>query len=158
MTTRNVQEVEVQVQWYGKEGEGGGRWALNGSGFDLEVRGAAAALVGESCASCSALCSAQPTCPCVCFSCSAPYVRCITCLVRCSMYVPCTWPTWPTCPKSPTTSSTSTSSSTTSTTRSTTSTPRGTTWTQQNAHPDQVLGETEKWIIKSTTMYLLLSE
>ena len=39
---------------------GGGRWALNGSGFDLEVRGAAAALVGESCASCSALCSAQP--------------------------------------------------------------------------------------------------
>ena len=63
MTTWNVQEVEVQVQWYGKEGEVGGwgwRWALNGSGFDLEVRGAAAALVGESCASCSALCSAQP--------------------------------------------------------------------------------------------------
>ena len=134
MTTWNVQEVEVQVQWYGKEGEvGGGRWALNGSGFDLEVRGAAAALVGESCASCSALCSAQPTCPCVCFSCSAPYVRCITCLVRCSMYVPCTWPTWP---KSPTTSSTST----------TTSTPRGTTWTQQTAHPDQVLGEMEKMV------------
>ena len=134
MTTWNVQEVEVQVQWYGKEGEVGGwgwRWALNGSGFDLEVRGAAAALVGESCASCSALCSAQPTCPSVCFGCSAPYVRSMTCLVRCSMYVPCTWPTWP---KSPTTSSTST----------TTSTPRGTTWTQQTAHPDQVLGETEK--------------
>ena len=120
-------------------------WALNGSGFDLEVRGAAAALVGESCASCSALCSAQPTCPCVCFGCSAPYVRCMTCLVRCSKYVPCTWPTWP---KSPTTSSTST----------TTSTPRGTTWTQQTAHPDQVLGETGKWMIKSKAMYLLVCE
>ena len=28
MTTWNVQEVEVQVQWYGKEGEVGGGGAL----------------------------------------------------------------------------------------------------------------------------------
>ena len=30
MTTWNVQEVEVQVQWYGKEGEVGGGWGCAG--------------------------------------------------------------------------------------------------------------------------------